>query len=110
MCSTCNGLFSGLKYVFYTFGCPSFPYMFCKQVTYYGKCMRMHILMAATAIARAQAEVSVDGRFEFQAGHCPSTVVLPSGLYQPACSIFLLMKVITANMYANRLVRQDRDA
>jgi len=58
--------------------------------------MRMHILMAAIATVRPQAEVPVDGRSEFQAVHCLPTALLPSGLYQPAHSIFHLMKVITA--------------
>jgi hypothetical protein len=74
--------------------------------------MRMHILMAATATVRPQEEVPMDGRFEFQAVHCLPTAVLPSGLYQPARSIFHLMKVITANtyIYMTRTVRQDGDA
>jgi len=61
--------------------------------------MHMHILMAATATVRPQAEIPVDGRLEFQAVHCLPTAVLPSGLYQPARSIFHSMKVITAYIY-----------
>ena len=94
--------------------------------------MCMHILTAATATVRPQAEVPVDGTFEFQAVHYLPTAALPSGLYQPAPSIFHLMKVITANMYmykcvcvcvcvyiyiythththTTRMVRQDGDA
>lgn len=60
----------------------------------------MHILMTATATMRPQADVPVDGRFEFHAVHCLPTTVLPYYcLYQPARSIFHLTKVITANIH-----------
>jgi len=61
----------------------------------------MHILMAATATVRPQAKVPLDGRFEFQVVHCLPTAILPSGLYQPACSISHLMKVTTASIYTH---------